>query len=183
LSRPKSDTRPKLVTNLTLTQQGGDNARMATNLDQESRAPAQFSLRSLFLATAALAVILGLLRWLGPAGFDLFLIVAVQCSAVIAVLAQSRGTAWPGVVIAGLFVGFAVLFLVAFHNFDDDEVMFPLFLILASFAAWIGGGLAASQATKKQSSFLRLSWLLALVWSQAVTLIHMIGLHVLYGGR
>jgi hypothetical protein len=52
--------------------------------------PFQFRLRSIFLATAAVGVALGLLK-LGPAGFILVLLPVGPCAAV-AILAKSKNS-------------------------------------------------------------------------------------------
>ncbi len=57
--------------------------------------PFQFRLRSIFLATSAVVAALGVLMWLGP----FYMILPIQCGAVIAILVKSKGTAWRGVLI------------------------------------------------------------------------------------
>ena len=138
----------------------------------ETTKPFQFELRSIFLPTTAVGVAFGLLRWLGPFGFFLFVIVAVQCSAVIVIMIKSKGTAWPGVVIPGVFV--AVLFIAAaLKQFNEvGELLDPTLAILfASLAAWFGGGLAASEAAKSRSLFLRWSLPLQFAWVVIVCVI------------
>ena len=124
----------------------------------ETTKPFQFGLRSIFLATSAIAVTLGLLHWLSPFGFFLFVIVAVQCSAVIAVLLKSDGTALRGVLIAGPSAAVLIMYLSEFN------LSFFGVIVAASVGAWFGGGLAAYAESKRQSRFLRWAWLLALIW-------------------
>jgi hypothetical protein len=117
--------------------------------------PFQFRLQSIFVATAAIAVALGLLRWLGP----MYLSLVVQFTAVIAVLVTSRGTAWRGVVILGTSAALLSLLIPG-----PKSEFLPTGAFWASFAAWFGGGTAADTESKKRSHFLRWSWLFALVW-------------------
>jgi hypothetical protein len=117
--------------------------------------PFQFGLRSLFLATAAIAVAFGVLNWFGAEA----LILAVQFSAVIAVLVKSKGTAWREMVFSGSLVALLLLTPAGF-----DILILPIVAFFASLVAWFVGGLTASEMTRKQSRFLRWSWLLALLW-------------------
>jgi len=87
---------------LTVGRFDGDNEGMASPETTSPPKPFQFSLASIFLATAAVGVALGLLRWLGFSDFASVVYVAVQNSAVIAVWVKSRGTAWFGVLNGGL---------------------------------------------------------------------------------
>src|SRR5258708_27613434 len=106
----------------------------------EVQKPLHFPLWSLFVATSAIATVVGMWDGFGPET----LIGSVQFWAVIAVLVKSKGTAWPGVVLVGLI---AALFS-AFTHFEMlDEVAF-----LASLAAWFAGGLTAREATRGESS-------------------------------
>jgi len=116
--------------------------------------PFQFGIRSLFLATSAIAVALGVLHWFGPAP----LILAVQFSAVIAVLLKSDGTAWRGVLIAGPSAALLMMYLSEFN------LSFLGVVLAASTAAWFGGGLAADAESKRRSRFVRCAWFLALIW-------------------
>ena len=130
--------------------------------------PFQFDLRSIFLATSAIAVALGLLKWLGPLAFLVLVVLVVQCSAVIAILIKSKGTAWLGVVIPQPMVVF--LFIAAalsqFNKVGElpDAALASGTIFWASLAGWFVGGLTASEATRKQSWFLRWSWLLLVIW-------------------
>jgi len=115
--------------------------------------PFQFRLRSIFLATAAVGMALGLLKWLGPV---IWMILAVQSAAIIAVLVKSRRTALRGVVFTGLVV--AVLLLVS------NEAPFDVVLVLASFSAWFAGTFAADAKSRKESRFVRWASALAALW-------------------
>src|SRR5882672_3853972 len=97
---------------------------------EASPKPIQFGLRSLFLATTAIAVAFGVLKWFGP----LALVLGVQFSAVIAILVKSKGTAWPGVVI-GLTLGVSPLLSPSLHLVRLH--VFPGVALLVSFAAWL----------------------------------------------
>jgi hypothetical protein len=120
----------------------------------ETQKPFQFGLRSIFLATAAVGVAFGLLKWLGL----LALILAVQFSAVVAVLVLTKGTAWRGVVIGG---SLAAVFILLFP--PRIELLHTIAL-WASLLAWLGGGFAADTKAKRRSHFLRWTWLLVSVW-------------------
>jgi hypothetical protein len=119
--------------------------------------PFQFRLRSIFLATAAVGVALGLLHWFGAVA----LILAVQFSAVVAILVISRGTALRGVVIVGGFV--------ALYSMLTSE--WPVVAFGTSLTAWFGGALTADADSKRRSFFLRWAWLFALIWPLIVVLI------------
>lgn len=125
----------------------------------------------MFLATSAIALSLGILKWFGPVA----LILSVQIAAVIAVLVLSKGTAWRGVIIGG-FVA-AVPFVLNSIELNLAFVTVGI-LWIASLGAWFGGGLAASKSTKDRYRFLRWSWLLASVWFVAVVVIVMIDLEL-----
>ena len=120
--------------------------------------PIQFGLRSMFLATAAVGVALGLLEWLGFSDFASVVYVAVQSSAVIAVWVKSRGTAWFGVLNGGLTAALLLIVLSELH------ASFLSVYCWASLGAWFGGGLAADAKAKRRSPFLRWAWLTALAW-------------------
>ena len=137
-----------------------------------SQKPFQFGLRSIFSATSVVSLALGLLKWLGPTTFVGLVIVAVQSSAVITVLVQSRGTAWLGMVIGGSFAALHVVVL------SDLHAPFAMILFFTGYGAWFGGGLGASEETKRRYRFLRCSWLFAAVWFLAVVVIVMIDLHL-----
>jgi hypothetical protein len=143
------------TTCLTSVSYASDNDGM--NNPDGTPKPFQFGLRSIFLVTSAIAVTLGVLKWrLGPLGFAGLVIATVQCAAVIAVLAKSKGTAWPGFIVPGLSVPFVI---VAYGARASVVALF-----FASLAAWFGGGLTASEATRERSWFLEWSWLLSLIW-------------------
>jgi hypothetical protein len=127
---------------------------------EAAQKPFQFGLQSLFVATAAVAAVLGLSNWLGLDAFFLLVILPFQFAMVIAILIMSRGTAWKGVVLFGLTAAIFALVL------ERIEVVFSWrgVVFLASFAAWYGGGLTASPQTIQQSVFLRRAPLLALAW-------------------
>lgn len=146
---------------MTLVQLGGDNDGM-TSPGSATR-PFQFRLRSLFLVTSAIGIALGVLKLrLGPLGLVGLVIATVQSSAVVAVLVKSRGTAWPGFVVPGLSVPFVI---VAYGARASVVALF-----FASLAAWFGGGLTASEATRERSWFLEWSWLLSLIWLLSIIL-------------
>jgi hypothetical protein len=130
---------------------------MATKLIQAIREPAQFSLRSIFVATSAVGVALGVLNWLGP----FCMILAVQFQAVIAVLMMTRGTAGRGVVIGGTIASFLLI------PVPHDELLAAV-AFWASLSAWLGGALVADAESMRRSLFLRWTWLLASVWFLAV---------------
>src|SRR5258708_1645287 len=85
-----------------LTSESGEGKKSARSRERESAGrerrmaeiatdkPFQFSLWSLCVATSAIAVAFGLLKWLGPEN----LVLVVQFAAVVAVLVMSKGTAW-----------------------------------------------------------------------------------------
>jgi len=127
--------------------------------------PFQFSLASIFLATAAVGVALGLLRWLGFSDFASVVYVAVQNSAVIAVWVKSRGTAWFGVLNGGLTAALLLIVLSELH------ASFFSAYCWASLGAWFGGGLAADAEAKRRSPFLRWAWLSALARFMIVVVI------------
>src|SRR5258708_6146611 len=147
-----------------LTSESGEGKKSARSRERESAGrerrmaeiatdkPFQFSLWSLFVATSAIAVAFGLLKWLGPEN----LVLVVQFVAVVAVLVMGQGTAWPWVVGPGLFAAVVVFTLSHFH-----VLAVPYW---ASLAAWCGGGLAADAESKRRSRFLRAAWQLALIW-------------------
>ena len=89
------------------------------------------------------------------------LILAVQFSAVVAILVISRGTALRGVVIMGGFVAILSLLTSAL----------PVVAFWTSLTAWFGGALTADAESKRRSFFLRWAWLLALIWPLIVVLI------------
>src|SRR5260221_1225503 len=95
--------------------------------------PFQFRLRSIFLATAAVGVAFGLLRWLGLA---ILVILAVQTAAIIALFVKSNGTAWRGMVCAGLVVA---LLLLASNGF---KVPLDGIVLIARLTTCIAGGFA-----------------------------------------
>ena len=119
--------------------------------------PFQFRLRSIFLAAAAVALALGVLTWLGP----FYMILAIQFGAVIAVLVKSKGSAWRGVIIGAILGGSLSLDYLHVEKLLDGA-------FFSSLAAWVGGGFAADDETKRQSLFLRWAWQSALVWLLAV---------------
>ena len=94
---------------------------------------------------------------------------AVQFVAVIAILVTSKGTAWPSVAICGLIAAAIVQISTGF-----EFQHLPHILYWASFAAWLGGGLAADAESKRRSRFLRWAWLLALMWFLLVIVIETI---------
>jgi len=117
--------------------------------------PFQFSLGSIFVATAAVGMSLGVFKWLG---LDAFILV-VQLAAVVAILVKSRGTAWRGVVILGTLVALPML---VSCNFQIQS--FVTIACWASLAACFGGWFAADAETRKRSRFVRWAWLLGLIW-------------------
>jgi hypothetical protein len=117
--------------------------------------PLQFGLRSIFLATSAVGLALGVFKWLGH---DIF-VLTVQLAAVVAILVKSRGTALRGVVILGTLVAFPMLGLAHFH-----VESFVVIGTWASLAAWFGGWLASDAEARKRSRFVRWAWLLGLIW-------------------
>jgi hypothetical protein len=54
-------------------------------------APFQFRLRSVFLATAAVGVALGLFKWLGRDGFSALALLTVELGAMVAILLKGKG--------------------------------------------------------------------------------------------
>jgi hypothetical protein len=138
---------------LTVHQLGVQDDGMAS--PNAAHKPFQFDLRSIFLATSAIALALGVLKWFGPDTFVAFVILEVQCSAVIAILVMSKGTAWRGVVFAGLTM--ALLAMVT-------RPPFLIVLIWVSLVAWLGGGVSADAETRKRSRFVRWAFLLGLAW-------------------
>jgi hypothetical protein len=139
----------------------GDNERMTDQEITTPKKPHQLRLQSLFLSIAAVAVVLGLLKSLMRIDLVQLLILGVPCSAVIAVLVKSKGTAWKGVVFPAIFPTICL----SFDRIDAFVVVF-----CASLVAWSAGALAASKATKEQSGFLKWSFLFALVWCLIVAL-------------
>jgi len=124
---------------------------------QENTEPFQFHLGSVFLITSAIAVAFGLLHWFGPDAFSLQVMMAVQFVAISAILVTSKGTAWPSVATCGLI---AAAIVQVSTGFEFQHL--PHIFYWASFAAWLGGGLAADAESKRRSRFLRWAWLLAL---------------------
>jgi hypothetical protein len=108
-------------------------------IDQEIREPPQFSLGSLFVATLAVAAARGIFRWFGLVA----MILSVQCAAVIAVLALSRGSAWQGVVFMGSAATLSVMLLTPYYFFP----------FVATFGAWVGVGLRPTLSGRGGHSF------------------------------
>jgi hypothetical protein len=154
---------------LTTSERGGDNGAMTnpetTMPDGASTSPFQSGLRSLFLATAVVAVALGLMEWIGFRDFASVIFLPVQCLAVIAVLVRSGGTAWFGVLNGGLT---AALLVIVLSEFDASFLNASCW---ASLAAWFGGGLTANAEAKRRAPFLRWAWLSASAWFLIVVVI------------
>jgi len=143
---------------LTLVPDGRHNDGMASPETTSRPKPFQFGLRSIFLATAAVGVTFGLLRWLGPGISAFVFILAVQCAVVRAILVISKGAARTSVVTGGfwggavglMFVGLGIPFILC---------VLPFFV---SLGAWFGGGLWA--AYNGRSLFLRWAFSLLFAW-------------------
>lgn len=131
----------------------GDNDGMIS--PDAAPKPFQFSLGSIFVATAVVGIALGVFNWLG---FEACILV-VQLAAVVAILVKSRGTAWQGVVILGSLVAFPMLISARFQ-----VASFVAIASWASLAAWFGGWFTADAETRKRSRFVRWAWLLGLIW-------------------
>jgi hypothetical protein len=114
----------------------------------------------LFVATLAVAAALGIFRWFGPVA----MILSVQCAAVIAVLALSRGSAWQGVVFMGSAATLSVMLLTPYYFFP----------FVATFGAWVGGGIAADTEWKRRALFLRWSGRFAVAWLLTLVVIGII---------
>ena len=135
---------------MTLVPQGGQNEGMVSPASK----PFQFDLASIFLATSVVALAMGLLYWFGSG----VMILVVQ-TAVIAVLAKRRRTAWMDIAIFGVFFAFPCLF--------SDRRSSDWFLLVA-FWLMIPGLVVMRPKSGAEpncrSRSLRWSWLLPYVW-------------------
>jgi hypothetical protein len=124
--------------------------------DDAQAKPFQFRLQSLFVATFAVAVALGFLKWLGPVDFLWWATLLAAVNSVVAILIASKGSAWPGVFVGGVGVAF---FVMTINLFESRFIATAL--LSGSLAAVCGGAFASDAQSRRSSRFLRWNWRIA----------------------